>query len=155
MNVNSQVIYFEILWLPIGDLNRNFSRQFCFSLAMATKMVAAWSAAILPAKVKNILSADQYRHIMKTACHCFTAWPFSCIWHSWLSYTAYKTQSLIRAQCKGTRVICIWNVQQMPVCMCWVLCLSDLTPYSIPQGTVFGPTCIYNLYISSIFWTLY
>ena len=44
VNVNWQVIYFEILWSPIGDLNRKFTRQFYFSLAMATKLVAAWSA---------------------------------------------------------------------------------------------------------------
>ena len=33
-----------ICWLPIGDFRNNFGRQIFFPLAMATKMVAAWSA---------------------------------------------------------------------------------------------------------------
>ena len=38
-----QVSSFIIYRLPIGDFRQNFSRQNFFSLAMATKMVAAWS----------------------------------------------------------------------------------------------------------------
>ena len=37
-----QVIY----WSPIGDFHKNFGRQIFFPLAMATKMVTAWSAEI-------------------------------------------------------------------------------------------------------------
>ena len=33
-----------ICWSPIGDFRKNFGRQIFFPLAMATKMVAAWSA---------------------------------------------------------------------------------------------------------------
>ena len=33
-----------ICWSPIGDFRLNFGRQIFFPLAMATKMVAAWSA---------------------------------------------------------------------------------------------------------------
>ena len=36
-----------ICWSPIGDFRQNFGRQIFFPLAMATKTVVAWGAAVL------------------------------------------------------------------------------------------------------------
>ena len=43
----SNKFLFLIWWSPIDDFRQNFGRQNFFSLAMATTMVAAWSAVCI------------------------------------------------------------------------------------------------------------
>ena len=42
------IFHVSFCWSPTGDFGQNFGCQIFFPLAMATKMIAAWSAVRVP-----------------------------------------------------------------------------------------------------------
>ena len=102
---------FLLCWSPIGDFRQNFGRQIFFSLAMATKMVAAWSAVLV-----------QGPKITITVCQA--GFKFYCGVLRWISFIL---NSFIRWTSKRNNFIF-----SMPTFATWYFCFPHKVCNMIP-----------------------